>query len=431
MKTIEAKSRSRFFSGVVAMTIGNLFVNLVGVILKIPLHDILGDAGMTYYNNAYDIYAWLFTVATTGLPTAISMMISEDRAKGNIKETKKIFRVTMGLFVIIGLVGMSVMLFGAPLFEKAYKIENSAYCIIAVAPTLFFICIASALRGYFQGYQNMFPTAISEVIEAVGKLALGLLFAGYALNRGYPLYVVAAYAALGLTIGVAAGMVYLIITKFLFRPEKYDIECASLADETLSVRSTKRILYTLLMIAIPITVSSSVQSFSAVIDGMILSNRHQDVGFSEAVTTQMIGNYKTLAAPLCNLPPALIAPVTASIIPLISASIASGNHVRTKKVMNGALMITAILELPCTLGLSVLAEPIIKLLFGDNASSETAAPLLSILSLAVFFVSMISMTSAFLQSHKFERKPIISMLIGAIVKMASLYILVGIPELNI
>lgn len=203
---------------------------------------------------------------------------------------------------------------------------------------------------------------------------LGLLFAGYALEKGYPLYIVAAYAAFGLTIGVAAGMIYLIVTKLLFKPEKYDFECAELADESLEVRSTKKILVTLMMIAIPITISSSVQSFSTVIDGMVLSNRLQDIGFSEDITAQMIGNYKTLASPLCNLPPALIAPVTASIVPLMAASIASGNRKRSKSVMNGALMITAIIELPCALGMSVLSEPIIKLLFGDNASSETAAP---------------------------------------------------------
>ncbi len=425
------KTRSRFFLGVIALTAGNLFVKLVGLILKIPLHDMLGDAGMTYYNNAYDIYAWLFTVATTGLPTAIALMISEDRAKGKIKESRKILHVTLGLFVIIGLIGTSVMLFGAPLFEKGYKIEGSAYCMVAIAPTLFFICIASALRGYFQGYQNMFPTALSEVIEAVGKLALGLLFAGYALKQGYSLPIVAAFAALGLTVGVAGGMLYLIIAKLLFHPERFDPEYAIVGPESEKVRGTKEIALRLLMISIPITLSSSVQSFSAVIDGMLLSNRLQQIGYSQEATAALIGNYKTLAPPLCNLPVALIAPVTASILPLLSASIAGGNRSRTKTVMNSALMITAIIELPCALGLSVLAEPVLKLLFGDNASSERAAPLLSILALALFFTSMISMTNAFLQAHKLERKPIKSMLVGAVVKMVLLYVLVGIPKINI
>ncbi len=431
MSNTEIKSRSRFFSGVVALTAANLFVKVVGLILKIPLRSLMTDAGMAYYNTAYEIYAWLFTVATTGLPIAVSMMISEDRAKGNVRETRKIFRVTAVLFILIGVVGSSVMLFGAPLFEKAYKMDNSAYCMMAVAPTLFFICIASALRGYFQGYQRMTPTAVSEVIEAIGKLVIGLLLANFAIQRGYPLYMVAAYAALGLTIGVAGGMLFLIISKILFRPEKYDIEYASLADETLKVRSTKRIVLTLVMIAIPITLANSVMSFSTMLDGMILSRRLQSIGYSEEIVKTMIGNYKSCATPLANLPPALITPITASIIPLMSAAIASGNRERTKRVMDGSLLITAILELPCALGMSVLAEPIIKLLFGNDSSAEAAAPLLSILALSVFFVSTISITSAFLQAHKLERKPILSMIGGAAVKLIASYVLIGIPSLNI
>ena len=431
MKDKELRSRSRFFGGVVALTLGNLFVKVVGLVLKIPLHGILGDAGMVYYNNAYDIYAWLFTIATTGLPTAISMLISEDRVHGNFREIKKIFRVTLGLFIIIGILGSAIMFFGAPFFERAYKITDSRFCMMAVAPTLFFICVASALRGYFQGFQHMVPTAVSEVIEATGKLALGLLFAGYAVKQGYALHIVAAYAALGLTVGVACGMIYLIATKLLFRPETFEAAVSDSPEDVGRVRGTKKIAFTLMAIAIPITLSSSVQSFSAVIDGMVLSNRLQSAGFSEQATAEMIGNYKTLASPLCNLPPAFIAPVTASIIPLMAASIASGNKKKTRQIMNGALMLTAIIELPCALGMSALSEPILKLLFGDTASSETAAPLLSLLSLAVFFVSLISMTSAFLQAHKFERKPIISMLIGAAVKLISIYIFAAIPEINI
>ena len=323
------------------------------------------------------------------------------------------------------------MFFGAPLFERAYKIDGSAYCIMAVAPTLFFICIASALRGYFQGYQRMTPTAVSEVIEAVGKLAIGLLLATYAIKQGYSLPVVAAYAALGLTIGVTAGMVFLLIKKLLFRPETYDIEYAALADESLPVRSAKRIMWTLILIAIPITLANSVMSFSTMLDGMILSHRLDAIGFSRDVINTMMGDYKTCATPLVNLAAALITPITASIIPLMSAAIASGNRERIRRTMDGSLLITAIIELPCALGMSVLAEPIIRLLFGNDASLRQPAELLSILALSAFFISTMSVTSSFLQAHKLERKPIISMLCGAAVKLTASFILIGIPQINI
>ena len=205
------KAGAGFFSGVLALTVANLFVKVVGLLLKIPLRGILTDSGMAYYNNAYDIYAFLYTISTIGLPTAVSMMVSENRAKGRRKEAQRVFKTAVFLFIIVGLIGTSIMFFGAPIFEKAYKIDNSAYCIMAVAPTLFFICVAGALKGFFQGYQYMTPSAISNVIEAMGKMAIGILLATYAAKQGEPPHIIAAYAAMGLTIGVAAGLVFLIV----------------------------------------------------------------------------------------------------------------------------------------------------------------------------------------------------------------------------
>lgn len=427
----EIKSTSRFFSGVLALTLANIFVKVVGLLLKIPLRSILGDSGMAYYNNAYDIYAFFFTVSTIGLPTALSMLISENRAKGNKRETKKIFKVTAILFIIIGIAGSCAMFFGAELFEDAYKIENSAYCIMAVAPTLFFICVASALRGYFQGYQNMVPTAVSEVIEAVGKMALGLLFADYARRQGQPVHIIAAYAALGLTIGIAAGMLFLIVRKLLFKPATYDVEYGDLNDETLPVRSTGTIIKTLIFIAVPITLSSSVMSFSTMLDGIILSRGLQDIGFSENSVKEMIGNYKTCAVPISHIILALVAPITAAIIPLISSTNASGNKSRVEKIFSGTLKISMILILPCILGIAVLAEPIIAFLFNDMSAAYQAGPLLSVLAISIFFMSMIQISAAVLQSHKYQKKPIISVAVGCVAKVVATYVLVTIPSLNI
>lgn len=427
----ETKSRSRFISGVFALTAANLFVKIVGLILKIPLRGILTDGGMAYYNNAYEIYAFFFTVSTVGLPTAVAMLISEDRAKGNKKEIKKIYKVAMLLFVIVGFIGTCAMFFGAPLFEDAYKIDKSAYCIMAVAPTLFFICVASALRGYFQGYQNMVPTAVSEVIEAIGKMALGLLFAHYAVSKGEPIHIVAAYAALGLTVGVAAGALFLIIRKLLFRPSSFDTEYGNIEDNSLEVRGTGKLIRTLVMIAIPITLSSSVMSFSTMLDGMILSRGLQGIGYTEDAVKEMIGNYKTCATPISNIILALVAPITASIIPLISSTRASGDKKRVESIMYSTLRVTVILILPCVLGIAVLAKPIITLLFNDQTAADKAGPLLSILAVSVFFMSMIQVSAAILQSHKLEKKPIISVAAGAVSKVVVTYALVSIPALNI
>ncbi|MHB1151004.1 MAG: putative polysaccharide biosynthesis protein [Eubacteriales bacterium] len=424
------KSNRLFFSGVLILTFSNILIKVIGLTLKIPLSHILGDDGMAYYNVAYDIYVWFYMISTAGLPIAVSILISESRAKGNFREAKRIFRITLTLFVIIGLFGMGVMMGGSKLFAAAYKFGDSYIAILAIAPTLFFICISSAIRGYFQGYQNMFPTAISQIIEAVGKLTIGILFALYGIRQGYSLPVVAALTVLGLTIGVAAAMLFLCVSKLLFREVSYNEEYRHSESDSLPVRSVKRLLWLLVITSVPIMLSASVMSFTNMIDGMIISRQLQSIGYAEALTRNIFGNYKTLAVSMFNLPPALIYPISYSVIPLISAAIASGDKKRVTFIMNSTLKTAALIAIPCSIGMSILSEPILKLLFPEE-SAVRAAPLLSVLSLSVFFVGMLAITNALLQAHKLERKPIVSMIAGSAVKLILSYILIGIPQIGI
>lgn len=430
MPDTSKKSNRLFLSGVLILTFSNILIKVIGLTLKIPLHHILGDEGMAYYNVAYRIYVWFYMISTAGLPVAVSILISESRAKGNFREAKRIFRITLALFVVIGLFGMGVMMGGSKFFAAAYKFRDSYITILAIAPTLFFICISSAIRGFFQGYQNMFPTAVSQIIEAVGKLTIGILFALYGIRQGYSLPVVAALTILGLTIGVAAAMLFLCVSKLLFRETAFNEEYRRPDSGVMPLRSVKTLLWLLVITSVPIMLSSSVMSFTGMLDGMILSRRLQAIGFTEQLTREIFGNYDTLAVSMFNLPPALIYPISYSVIPLISASIATGDRKRVDFIMNSTLKTAALIALPCSVGMSVLSEPILIMIF-DDESAVRAAPLLSVLSAAVFFVGMVAVTSAMLQAHKLERKPIVSMIAGSAVKLAASYILIGIPAVGV
>lgn len=423
-KSVGVKDTKKlFFSGVIVLTLANIIVKVIGAFLKVPLQSILEDEGMGYYSAAYDIYVWFYMISTAGLPVAVSIMISDSRAKGNFKDAKKIFKVVFSIFFVIGAVGMAVMFLLSGSFASLYKLTDSRYSIMAIAPTLFFICLSSAYRGYFQGHQEMRPTAISEVIEAVGKLSLGITFALWAKSKGLPPFVIAAYTLIGLSIGSALGMLYLFIRKRLFNEKAYNASLGVEANDSY-ITPTKKIITTLLAIGIPITISSSVMSFTNVIDGMILSSRLQSLGYSPTDVSAMFGNYKTLAVTYFNLPPALIYPITASIVPLLSASVAGKKDGLVKSTMNSSLRICSIISLPCAFGMSVLSYPLLSLLF-PSASSEKAAPLLSVLAPSMFFLAMLSVTNSFLQSHKYQVYPIISMLGGACVKLISSYFLIG------
>jgi stage V sporulation protein B len=425
------KSTSLFVSGVLILSISNVLQKIIGATLRIPLHGLLHGDGMGYYQIAYAIYVWFYMISTAGLPVAISIMISDSRARGNFREANKIFGITIRFFMVIGFTGTLIMIFGSKLFAGLYQQEGAYLAIMALAPTLFFVCISSALRGYFQGYQLMMPTAISQLIEALGKLIIGISLAIVTINQGFGSDVSSAATVMGLTVGVFIGMIFLIVFKLRFKPAVYDADFVRPDSDTMEVRGWKTIAKTLFMIAVPVTLSASIMSFTSIIDGIIMSRQLQSIGYNADIARAMMGDYSAQAVTMWNMPPALIYPITYSIIPLISAATKLGQTERVKNIMNSAIKVIALIALPSSIGMSVLAEPILKLVFTDQTVAESVAPLLSVLSLSIFFIAMVAVTNAILQVHHLERKPIISMIAGSIVKIIFSYILIGNPSIQL
>ncbi len=425
-RMLTAKNSTKlFFSGVIILTVANILVKAIGLLFKIPMNHVVGDTGMGYYTSAYTIYTLLYMISTAGLPVAVSKLISESRAQGKIKQAKSIFKITLRLFFIVGFSMMAIMLLTAKWYSTVIIGAPPTFaCIYAIAPTLFFVCITSAFRGYFQGYQQMVPTAVSQVIESVCKLAIGILAAVYAINKGYPIHIVAAYAAVGLTVGVFLGTIFLAISKAMFKPRAYDEEYLASVGESDECESTGTILKKLITIAIPITLSASVMSLTNIIDAVLVQHLLQLGGMTQEMATTVYGNYTTLAVPMFNLPTVLINPIGYSIIPLISVTNGTGNKERSKLVMESALRVTIILALPCAIGLTVLSGPILSL-FYVKESVVMATPLLTLLAPSAFFVCMLTVTNAILQATSNERLPLVSMLVGGGVKIVLNCILIG------
>ena len=423
----EEKSKSSkklFLSGVAVMTLSTAIVKIIGLLYKIPMLAFLGKEGMAFFNAAYDIYTMFYMISTAGLPVAVSILISENRERGNVRNIKRIYHVTVGIFFVIGCLGMLAMLFGSGLFSRLIKIDNAAYCIVAIAPTLFFICISSSLRGYFQGHQIMTPTAISQVIEALGKLGIGLLLAAWAKNKGYSLPVVAAFAVLGLTIGVAVSMLYLMLTKFLFKVTGKQADMT--IDSGLPAEDRMVIMGNLIKIAIPITISSSVMGIARLVDTALISSRLQSIGFASTAANEYYGTYSTLAVPIYNLPPAIITGIALSLVPMLTAAIESKNREKESMVLSSSLRICSLFAMPCSVGICLFSKPILELIFSkEKEAIDIAYPLLSILGISVIFACLMTVTNAILQAYKQERKPIISMAVGAVVKIVFDYVLIG------
>lgn len=430
--TSKIKSNKKLFiSGVAILTFANIFNKIMGLLYRIPISNQLGDTGMAYFNAAFHIYVWFYMLSTGGLPIAVSMMISEARFKGKTDEIKRIYKISMRLFIVIGIIGTAFMILLSSQFSQACGMEDkAALSIIAIAPTLFFVCVSSALRGFFQGYQEMFPTAISQILETVGKLVVGVLLAGYAINSNFSLKTTAAFAIAGLTIGTMAGTLFLMISKVRFKEDEYNAEFLEQAGENHEVRGVWNIVKTLIVIAIPVTISSSLMSFTTMIDDMIINRRLMSIGFTVDAANALYGNYTALAVPFANMPPVLIYPISYSLIPILRGNLATGNREGALNMCQRALKMAALIAIPCSIGLCVLSEPILNLIYSAERSA-LAAPKLSVLSLSVFFICMLSVTDAILQAHGKEKLPIISMLSGCSVKLITNYILIGIPAIGI
>lgn len=427
MSDLKSKNKNTtklFFSGVLVLTITNLLVKVIGMMFKIPMNIIIGNEGMGYYNSAYTFYTYLYMVSTAGLPTAISILISDSRANRQIKQAKRIYRISLLLFIVIGIIATMIMLLGSTAMSKAIGAEPTKYSIIAIAPTLLFICICSALRGYFQGYQQMVPTAISQFLEAACKLGVGIAFALFAKNCGYGVHIQAAYATVGLTVGALAGMMVMVIAKLFFKEQQYDAEYLGDKGENDEVSPIGPLLKKLLLIALPITISASVMSLTNLIDAAIVQRLLQSTGLSQVAATAVYGNYTSLAVPMFNLPPVLIYPISYSIVPLLAAAKKRGDTDKCKMVSESSLRVAMIVGIPCGLGLAVLAKPILTLLSFPQNSVELAHPLLTLLAPSTAFICILSVSNAILQSAGYERKPLISMLAGASVKIATNFILI-------
>ncbi len=403
------------------LSLSTLIVKLIGLAFKIPLMSLLGAEGMGYFNSAYEIYAVLCVLATAGLPTALSVLVSSAEERGEYKRAVAVFNAARKLFFSVGLVSSAALFLLSDTVGRIVENPNAAHALRAISPALLFVCVASAFRGYFQGKSRMMPTALSQTVEALSKLVLGILLAKYALKNQFPIYVCAAYAILGVSIGTLLSAVILKVI---------EISARKGADRE-SYRE-KEALKPLLSIALPVTLGSAVLSLTRLIDMALIMHRLGDIGYTSVGANTLYGAYTTLAVPVFSLIPSLISPVSLALVPKLSAAIARGSENAQSRVMLTSLRITSFLAMPAAFGVSVYARDILGILFsGEREAVAMSAPLLSVLGVSVLFSCMISTTNAILQSYRRAGLPIISMSVGALLKLISAYILIGIPEIGI
>ena len=416
-RVAQTQKQNSFFGGAAILAAGILIVKLIGMFYKIPLINIIGEAGAADFNNAYNIYAVLLTVSTAGLPVAVSKLVSEANALDRRNQVRRTFRLALVLFLALGLVSFLVMFFRADALAGMMNDSKAAAGIRALAPAVVCVGCLAALRGYSQGHSNMAPTSVSQIIEALCKLVVGLGLAFWLVKQGKDPDVAAAGAITGVTVGTVVALAYMVLD-FLLSRGREDIRGTDRPD------SAGSILANILKIAVPITLSSSMVGIVTVIDSSLVQGQLQSaLNLTEKASRTLYGNYSG-ALNIYNLPTSLMAAITASVIPAVSAALARRDRRGAARITGSALRITALLSFPMGVGLFVLGTPIIRLLF-PKLNVAVAGPLLSTLGIATPFVCMVLVCNSVLQAHGFINLPVIVMVLGGIVKIVNNYNLVG------
>lgn len=421
-------TKKTFFKGAVILGVAGIIVKIFGAFFRIPLANIIGDTGMGYYQTAYPIYVLLLTLSTSGIPTAIARLVSERTAVGNHREAYRVFKLSFFLLLALGVATSLLLFLGAPSLVNLMKGETEAiYAMRAIAPALLFVPIMAAFRGYFQGLQDMTPTAFSQVMEQLFRVVCGLALA--LLLLPYGLRYAAAGATSGAAIGAVCGLVAIAIV-FLKKRKGIMQRCAeSVPGES---EPAGRILSRIIIIAVPVTVGAAIMPIMSNIDLLIVVRRLVESGYTSAEANSLYGQLSGFATPLINLPQVLTQSIGMSLVPAIAAAHRSGDMEFLRYNTSFGIRTAMLIGMPCSVGLIVLARPIMLLLYPtQQASALNAADSLVILSFGVIFLSLVQTLTGILQGVGKQMIPVINLAFGAAVKIAVTYVLTGIPEINV
>ena len=418
---MSSKARS-FVGGAAILAVAGLLGKIIGAFYRVWLNELIGPQGLGIYQIPYSFYAFLLVISTAGIPTAISKLVSKCEASGDEEGTRRVFSVAKRILVVTGTLTTVLMaVFAKPLAQGAGN-PDAALGFVMLAPSLFIVCMLSAYRGYFQGKQMMTPSAISQIIEQIGRLVFGFGLAILWYPKG-ALYG-AAGAVLGVTLCEACALVFIYgsyrahISGKPIRPSKFD---------------SKPVLVDLVKIALPVTLGASIMPLVSLTDTMTVINRLVSIGYEAKAATSTFGILNGMVTSIVNMPAVISLSLSISLVPAISAAMEQGRREYTGKIAYTGMKLAALIGFPCAVGIFLLASPILDLLSSTYTPEqhEIAVRLLKIMAFAIIFLTMTQTTTGMLQGLSKPLLPVYSLGIGAVIKIALNYTLIAIPSVNI
>lgn len=403
------KKKSDFLIQGSILAFASIISRLIGLVYRVPMTNIIGTGGIAIYSVAFEIYGVVLILSSYSLPLAVSKMIAVRTIKKEYRNAHKIFREALIFAIVVGSIGCLVVYFGANALESIYNMEGVAKPLRILAPTIFVMAIIGVLRGFFQGKSTMMPTAISQILEQIIN-AIVSVWAAYAFMKSHSASeTIEAYGAAGGTLGTLMGA----ITAFVFLIFVYSIYRPTLRkqirrDKVSQVETANDIYRMLILTIIPVILSQTVYQISGTIDSIIFGHVMDAKGMLDNVRRDLLGVYSGQYRLMVNVPVAISSAMASSLIPSLVASKTQGDKKILKEKVACAVKFNMLIGIPCAVGLSVLAKPILSLLFPSlKTYSNLAATMLMTGSIAVVFYALSTITSAVLQGINHMRLPVI------------------------
>ena len=416
--------KKTFVKGAVILGVAGLICKVIGAFFRIPLYNMLGD-GMQYYEAVYPYYSTLLVISSAGLPTAISRMVAERMAVGDVLGAKRVFRKSQVLLLAIGFVTTMLMFFGADFLARTTVGPEAAMSFRVMSPALLIVSLMCSYRGYLQGLQKMTGTAMSQLAEQAGKLAIGLYLAAKWMPRGLE------YGAMGAVAGVTISeLLALIVVGVFYFMRKRDIELQAVTNENTS--SGTGIIRGLLAIAIPVTIGASIMPITGIADASLIKRTLLDIGFSEAAASMRYVALRSNVTNIINMPAVLTIALAMSLVPAISAARTANDQKGIHTVSAMGIKLAMFIGIPCAVGLFALSAPVIDLLYNiDPQRLEIASALMRTSAVGVIFLSLVQTLTGILQGAGKQHIPVINLFIGGLVKVVLMLTLMRNPQIEI
>ena len=422
-----SETKKSIIGGMTILGLSGFICKLVGALYRIPLAWIVGDSGLGVYQLVFPTYNMLLTVSSAGIPVAISHMVSSSLARNDPRSAKRVFRLALSFLVVMGCISTVLMIAFSPQLARRVGDPESALGFMMIAPALVLVCAMSAFRGFMQGQQNMLPTAISQLIEQVGKVVIILPMAYFGMSVS-PSFA-AAMVLLGNTVAEAVALVYMLL---VYRRKKRNFAAVP-QNEGATVVSTGSLARQLFSLSVPVALASCIIPLAAFIDSGMILNRLMDAGFSLETGRAMYGRFSGYVISLINVPTALSIAIAMSLVPAISGAITRGDYDGMRRQGGMGLRISFLIGLPCSIGLSMLSKPILAMVydFQSPEALDMTARLLSLSSLTIVLFTVTQSTEGILQGLRKQRIPMYTLLAGVAVKIFLNYTLIGMPSIHI